>query len=345
MYLQRLAGLWKEQGCVGRIVSIGGVLLIALMALLLMGAIYEAVAGSAAAARHPAPGQLLTVNERTMHIYCVGEGSPAILLDAGQGGWSSDWAELMPQLSQENRVCAYDRAGYGWSEAAHDERSPMHAAADLEALLAAAEVEAPFVLVGFSHAGLAARIFANRHAEQMAGLVLIDPATEYDNEVMGEEMVQQQQSAVGLFQGFGLLARLGVLRLVGTENMAGSAPFISAEVAEPEIYYSFVADPQWWETSAQEFRSRLNEDHLAQVRTFGALPDIPVIVVASEHIEAPGGIDVSALQAARHERLRSLAMQSPQGEFTVAEGSSHNVLADRPDAVTEAVAGVMAAGD
>lgn len=345
MSLQKLSSMWKESGCVGRILSVGALFLIVLMALLLGGAIYEAIAGAAAVARFPAPGQLVTVNERAMHIYCVGDGSPTILLDAGQGGWSSDWAGLIPELSRDNRVCAYDRAGYGWSEPAGDERSPMHAAADLEALLESAQVEPPYILVGFSHAGLAARIFANRHADQIAGMVLIDPATEYDNEVMGEEMMRQQQSAVGMFKGFGLLARLGVLRLLGTENMAGSAPFIAADVAEPETYYSFVASPQWWETSAQEFRSRLNEDHLAQVRTFGSLPGIPVIIMASEYLEASGDTDASALQAARHESLRALAMQSPQGEFTIAEGSSHNVLADRPDAISAAIAAVLSTAD
>lgn len=272
-----------------------------------------------------------------MHIRCQGEGSPTIVLDAGQGGWSTDWAQIMPELSGNNRVCAYDRPGYGWSEPAQDARSPLQAADDLQALLEAADVAPPYVLVAFSHAGLGARIFAARQAEQMAGLVLIDPATEWDNELMGAEIVQQQRSAVGLFQGFGLLARLGVLRLVGTESMAGSAPFIAPEVAEPEIYHAFVAGPQWWETSTKEFASRLDEENLAQVSTFGAVGDMPLAVIAAETIEAAGGVDVNALQAARHERLRALAAQSPAGEFIVAEGSSHNVLADRPDVVIETV--------
>ncbi len=343
MNVDRVVALWKEWGCVGRAGAIGAIFVISLVAMMLACAIYEALAAAAVADQYPPPGELVTVDERTMHITCSGEGSPSIVLDAGQGGWSSDWADMMPRLSGTNRVCAYDRAGYGWSEPASDERSPLQAADDLEALLQAADVEPPYLLVGFSHAGLGNRIFAARNAEQMAGLVLVDPATEFDNELLGEAMVRQQQSAVGLFQGFGLLARLGILRLLGTENMAGSAPFIAPSAPNPDLYYAFVAAPQWWETSTQEFVSRLNDEHLAQVRTLGVLPDIPVVIVASESIEAMGGQDVSALQAARHAALRDLAAQSPRGSFVVAEGSSHNVLTDRPDAIEDAVAAVLTA--
>ncbi len=342
MRWERTVARWREWGCVGRAGAIGAVFVIGMVALLLAGAIYEALAAVAVAERFPAPGQLVTVNERTMHISCSGAGSPTIVLDAGQGGWSSDWAEIIPELSRNNRVCAYDRAGYGWSEPAADDRSPLQSADDLEALLQAAAVEPPYLLVGFSHAGLADRIFAARNAEQMAGLVLVDPATEFDNELLGEALVQQQKSAAGLFQGFGLLARLGILRLLGTENMAGSAPFIATSAPDPDLYYAFVAAPQWWETSTREFMSRLNDEHLAQVRTLGPVPDIPVVIVASETIEAMGGGDVSALQTARHAALRDLAAQSPRGSFVVAGGSSHNVLADRPDAIQKAVASILA---
>jgi pimeloyl-ACP methyl ester carboxylesterase len=273
-----------------------------------------------------------------MHIHCVGAGSPTIILDAGQGGWSSDWANIMPELSRHNQVCAFDRAGYGWSDAAEAGRSPRDAANDLDALLTAAEIEPPYLLVGFSHAGLAGRIFAAQHAAQMAGLVLVDPATEFDNELLGPELVRQQQSALGIFNGFSLLARLGVLRLIGPENMAGSAPFIAEEPANPDLYYAFVADPQWWETSTQEFASRLDEENLEQVRRLGRIPEIPLVIIGSDTLDTAGGAaDAQALQAARHQVMQGLAEQSAQGEFIVAEGSTHNVLVDRPDVVVHVV--------
>ena len=62
------------------------------------------------------PGQLVEVNGRHMHITCIGNKSPSIILDSGAGGFSMEWKNIQDSLSQYARVCAYDRAGYGWSD-------------------------------------------------------------------------------------------------------------------------------------------------------------------------------------------------------------------------------------
>ena len=62
------------------------------------------------------PGKLVDVNGRNMHINCIGNKSPSIILDSGAGGFSLEWKNIQDSLSQHARVCAYDRAGYGWSD-------------------------------------------------------------------------------------------------------------------------------------------------------------------------------------------------------------------------------------
>ncbi|MCP4164394.1 MAG: alpha/beta hydrolase [Chloroflexi bacterium] len=333
-------------GCLGRSLRIIGVLLVLLALLGVAGAIYETQAEKRVATQFPPPGQLVYangVNGRQLHIHCIGEGSPTIILDAGQGGWSSDWADIMPALSENNRVCAYDRAGYGWSDAVEDVRSPQDAANNLADLLTAAEIEPPYILVGFSHAGLADRIFASQHADQMAGMVLIDPATEFDNEIMGAALRQQQQAATGMFKGGGFMAKIGLLRLIGTQNMAESAPFIGTDPANPEVYYAFISDPQWWQTSAQEFASGLDDDHLAMVRDQGQIEDIPLVIIGSDVLDTTGNAAMDGLQSARHDKLSTLAAQSTQGEFIIAKGSTHNILTDRPDVVVDAIKSMVTA--
>ena len=330
-------GQTKRTGCLGMgLRLIGG----ALVLLVLLGvgcSIYEVRAETAVSEQYPAPGQLVEVNGRTMHIHCEGESSPTIVLDAGQGGWSSDWETLMPQLSKNNRVCAYDRAGYGWSEPVSEGHSPQDAADDLVSLLAAAKIEPPYVMVSFSHSGLAARLFAAQNADQITGMVLIDPATEFDNEIMSAELVKQQQATFGMLKGFSMMARVGLLRMMGTQNMAGSAPFIGTNPANPDVYYTFISDPQWWETSSQEFASHLDDDHLAMVRDNGNVPNIPLVIIGSDVLDTSGNSALDGLQAARHEVLSNLAAQSSQGEFIVADGSTHNVTHDRPDIVIAAI--------
>lgn len=327
----------KRGGCLWMGLRILGILIIVVIGLGLVGLVYESRVEARVLAQYPAPGQVVEIDGRKTHIHCMGEGKPTIILDAGQGGWSSDWSEIMPELSRSHRVCAYDRAGYGWSEPAQDARSPQQAADDLLALLTASQVEAPYVLVAFSHSGLANRLLAAQQPDLVAGMVLIDPATEFDNEIMSAELMQQQRSAVGLFQGFTLFARLGLVRWLGAQSMAGYAPFIATQAATPEIYYTFVADPQWWSTSTQEFASRLDDTHLARVRDHGQIRDIPLIIVGAETLDSTGNSAIQELQTIRNERLRTLAAQSSKGEFIVAEKSTHNVLTDRPDVVIDAI--------
>lgn len=327
----------QHRGCIGAFLRVFLIILAGLLVIGIVGALYESWASKRVAQRYVAPGELYEVKGRTMHLHCMGEGAPTVLLDAGQGGWSIDWGEITPQIADRTRVCAYDRAGYGWSEVAQDDRSPQALADDLEQLLASAGMEPPFLLVGFSHAALGNRIFAASNADALAGMVLIDPATEFDNEILGPDLLQQQRSAVGLFQGFGLLARLGVVRLLDPANMAGSAPFIATDPVNPDLYYAFVADPQWWETSASEFGSRLNDENLAMVRDLGAVPEIPFAIIGSDVSASGTGPAMSEAMLARQERLAALAANSPQGEYIVAEGSTHNVLNDRPDLIVERI--------
>ncbi len=329
-----------HRGCVWWGVNISGGLLLLLFVIAAVGALYQSRASAADRARYPPPGDLVPVKGRQMHIYCQGEGSPTIILDAGQGGWSIDWSEIMPQLSPMTQVCAYDRAGYGWSEPATDDRMPQQAADDLAALLEAAAIAGPYLVVGFSHAALSTRVYAAKHPGEVVGMVLIDPATEFDNELMDEALRQQQQSTVDIFQVLGLAARIGLIRLLDPREMAPYAPFIAQNPTHPDIYYSFVTEPTWWQTSAKEFSSRLRDATLESVHANGQIPHIPVIIIGAKGVPAQGD-GGGAFSEARLIRLRELAERSSQGRFILAENSSHEVPRDRPDLIVAAVQQVL----
>jgi pimeloyl-ACP methyl ester carboxylesterase len=331
-----------RRGCLWWGLSIIGGLLLLLCVIAVVGAIYQARVSAADRVRYPPPGDLVLVNGRHMHIHCQGKGSPTVILDAGQGGWSIDWSEIMPQLNTTTQVCAYDRAGYGWSDPATDDRTPQHAADDLAALLDAAAIAGPYIVVGFSHAGLATRLYAAQHPEEVVGMVLIDPATEFDNELMDETLRQQQQATIGLFQAFGFAARLGIIRLLDPREMAPYAPFLAQNPTQPDIYYRFVAEPNWWQTSAKEFSSHLSEATLDYVHTNGPIPNLLVTIIGAEIVteREDGG---EAISAARLSRLKALAERPSQGQFILAADSSHEVPRERPDIVVVAIQQILAA--
>lgn len=124
------------------------------------------------------PGTLVDIGGRSLHLNCTGSGSPTVVLDAGLGGNSLEWALVQSRVANFSRVCSYDRAGYGWSDPGPQPRTSSVIASELHAALLAAEVGPPYVIVGHSFGGFNARLFAARYPGESVGLVLVDAAHE-----------------------------------------------------------------------------------------------------------------------------------------------------------------------
>jgi pimeloyl-ACP methyl ester carboxylesterase len=112
---------------------------------------------------------------RTINLVCLGHGSPTVILSAGLGGGSLDWAPVQPTLAQRTRVCAWDRAGSGFSSPSPETQDIMHTTADLERALKGAGIRGPFVMVGHSLGGFETLRFADLHRQSVVGMVLVDP--------------------------------------------------------------------------------------------------------------------------------------------------------------------------
>jgi len=120
------------------------------------------------------PGRLVDVGGRKLHLYCTGKGGPTVILEAGAGSFSIDWALVQPEVAKTTRVCSYDRAGYGWSDPGPEWDTVEQVARDLETALNNAGEHPPFVLVGQSMGGLYSRWYQHEHPNQVVGMVLVD---------------------------------------------------------------------------------------------------------------------------------------------------------------------------
>jgi pimeloyl-ACP methyl ester carboxylesterase len=124
------------------------------------------------------PGRLIEVSGRKLHFNCAGAGAPTVILEAGASSFAIDWSLVQPAIAKTNRVCSYDRAGHGWSDARGSVDTPARVVADLHAALAAAGEKPPFLMVGASYGALYVRLYQLDHPDDVVGLVLVDPATE-----------------------------------------------------------------------------------------------------------------------------------------------------------------------
>jgi len=102
--------------------------------------------------RYPPPGKLVDIGGLRLHINCTGAGSPTVIMESGPNDSSVIWQLVQPQISKFTRVCSYDRAGFGWSDAPNEPRSSLNIANELARLLTRAAVSGPYVLVGHDSA-------------------------------------------------------------------------------------------------------------------------------------------------------------------------------------------------
>lgn len=215
-------------------------------------------------------GEAVEVHGTTINVDCLGTGSPTVVLEAGLGESSLTWSEVVPAVAAETRVCAYDRPGYGWSEAAAGAHDADAQAQQLRALLEAADEPGPYVLVAHSYGSLIARLFAAAEPEAVAGMFLIEPTNDVTAAVDGAAFLP---SLVTRAQA--IVSRLGLARPfsegVARDNAGAPLPPDVASRA------SFLYRAQAVETAAAELGE---SGRSAQQASDAALADdLPVLVL------------------------------------------------------------------
>src|ERR687898_2742381 len=197
-------------------------LIVALLVLAVVGAIYQAIATERAERAYPPPGEMVDVGGYSLHINCVGQGSPTVILDAGSGLFSAQWVRVQREVSDTTRVCAYDRAGMGWSEMGPDPRDARQITSELHTLLSKAGIEEPYVLVGHSFGGMYMQTYAARYPDEVAGVALVDSPSDPDQfsqRPEGRDSYEPQKQSFAVVPllarlGVSLPARLGVVRML-----------------------------------------------------------------------------------------------------------------------------------
>jgi pimeloyl-ACP methyl ester carboxylesterase len=260
--------------------------------------------------------EMVDIGGHSLHIYCMGEGSPPVVIDVGFGASSTNWRAIQEQMAQDMRVCAYERAGYGRSDPGPEPRHSQQVAGELRMLLENAGIEAPYVLVGHSLGGLNVQVFADLYPDLVAGAVLLDPPPL--GFITGERFPELYQMAEQ--ETAGLLAV--------AENARGAT--------DPEEK----ARASYYQTLASE-HAMMMADNAKQVTAIESFGDMPLIVLASGEPNPAFGDSAEAFQQFWNQQSQALAAKSANGAYILAEESGHNLYADVPDLVLDAIRQVV----
>jgi pimeloyl-ACP methyl ester carboxylesterase len=278
-----------------------------LLALGAVGGATETVLESMDHSLQAPAGQTYSVAGHRMYLHCTGTGSPTVLLSNGFGERSPSWSWITNTVAANTRVCVYDRAGQGWSEAAAAPQDGIELASDLHAALDSANIDGPYVLAGHSVGGTYNMIFAARYPAEVAGMVLLDSAT------------PEQFTALPNYPGFystyrraaGLLptlARFGIGRIAAGAQFAG----LPSQARHQE---------QAFAATARDFRGQRDEwselptafKQAKALTTFGAKP---LVVITADKGQEPGW-------SAAQDKLATLSSNTAH---RVIRGATHSEL-------------------
>lgn len=293
------------------------VLASAILTLCIAGLLYQAGATALDKRRFPPPGRLVDVGGYRLHIHCTGAGSPTVILEAGLGGASTIWARLQPEIAEVTQVCSYDRAGAGWSDPGPRPRDASHIASELHALLEAAGIPGPYVLVGHSYGGLYVRAFAGEYPESVRGMVLLESShpDQYSRTPQAEDQFKLLRQ---MYDFTPAAVRLGLMRLGPFCRMPADYP---AEAAAQ--FHAVCSSTDDWDTERLEVQAIPGT--MVQVREAGSLGDLPLMVVS-----AGGNLKANPLWPEYQKELAALSTDSVQ---IVIEGAGHtSVWFDPEDA-------------
>ncbi len=286
-----LAAPERRRGCLFYVKRIVTWLIILVVVLVAGGIVFQLVAAESDKRGYPPSGQMVNVSGHLMNINCTGEGDPTVILDTGAFSFSTEWYWVQRQLEATNRVCSYDRAGNGWSEAVAGDRDGLTLVRELHALLAEADVPGPYVLVGHSLGAVLNVIYASQYPDEVLGTVLVDSAIPrvWSDETAYQQYKSQNESAYLLMTA---LTHVGLTRvIIGREFQGYGYP--SAATAELTAFKSTTQAVNTWDAEVRLAQWDLSQQFQA-ASNLGALP---VVVLWASHPELTAPEDRETLKA------------------------------------------------
>lgn len=261
------------------------------------------------------PGKFVLLHEHRLYYHCEGEGSHSVLIDGGIGDASANWLPIQKALSEELRVCVYDRAGYGMSDQGPGPRTSRQIVDELYQLITDAHIPGPYILVGQSFGGFTAQLFAKTYPRETAGVVLIESSHPQQAERLAElDLYDAEHREIITGRNNSLPEDASLLRKKW--HMLNS---------RRKAVFTQMEELKYFQQSAKE------------VIEAGPLPDMPLAVLSREKRLLPTLENTHSMEDVWQDLQTELAHLNAQGGQIIVPGSGHNIHLDAPDAVVAAI--------
>jgi pimeloyl-ACP methyl ester carboxylesterase len=295
------------------------------------------------------PGQRVDIGGRHINMHCAGAGTPTVILMAGLFSWSVVWYKTQPVIAQKTRVCAFDRAAYGFSDPPSRPQIVSDVVDDLHKVLHTGSIPGPYVLVGNSLGGLEARVYAQRWPEDVVGMVLVDtsPAGEglIDEAQPGFDEVFGGESYAADMLHCAFLAMHGPLEPASPEYkdcssvdaLPSDTPAAFRKIWPRFFTADYFADKVSLMSSVYTHRYDSVDHH-----RLGAMPLVVLSPETTWAASTPAEARVSrSYQKVWNAMHEALAHLSSRGVHRIIKGSGHHIQLDDPQAVIDAVDEVL----
>lgn len=307
--------------------------------MVLAGSSYEHLERERDRRRFPQIGRSVDIGGRMLNLFCSGTGGPAVIFEASVPRPGYSWLLVKRETAKFTRACWYDRAGTGWSELGPYPRTSADSARDLHALVEAASVGPPYVLVAESLAALDAHVFTGFYPGEVAGMVLVDGV----HPDLLRRLPHIRGNAAPILKYIGkpqtvasqLLNQLGVLRLIGLHRQQEEPPPAEWTASEWNTIWHLTWQPKARTALVQELPAV--DRSSAQAQAAGNLGDRPLIVISPSHV--PEQSRDSAVEA---ELQADLARLSTRGELVMVPDGKEPIQYRSAPVVVDTVRKVVA---
>ncbi len=146
------------------------------LGLCLAGVLYQRIGAWRDRRRFARTGRTVAIGDgRKLFLVEKGTGGPTVVFESGIAATHLNWFHIQNAVAGFAATASYDREGLGWSSPCRSARTPGNVAAELHALLQAAGIKPPYVLVGHSFGGFVMRRFARMYSDEVVSVLLVDP--------------------------------------------------------------------------------------------------------------------------------------------------------------------------